>query len=78
MLDLLLDRDVLSHVVAGAIHEQQREYPAHAPIAVVERVRDATMTLVDEGQNIAIAGDLALVTVFWLCLFEHELAQALV
>ena len=26
------------------------------------------MTLVDEVQNIAIAGDLALVTVFWLCL----------
>lgn len=36
------------------------------------------MTLVDEVQNIAIAGDLALVTVSWLCLFEHELAQALV
>lgn len=63
-LDLLLDRDVLSHVVARSIHEQQREQPAHASVSVVEQVRDATMTLVDEVQNIAIAGDFALVTVF--------------
>lgn len=40
--------------------------------------RDVIMTLVDEVQDVAVAGDLALVTVSWLGLFEHEFAQALV
>ena len=40
--------------------------------------RDVIMTLVDEVENVTVASDLALVTVYWLGLFEHEFAQALV
>ena len=38
--------------------------------------RDVVMALVDEVQNVAVAGDFAFIAVSGFGLFEHELAQA--
>ena len=39
--------------------------------------RDVIMTLVNEVKNVTVASDPALVTVYWLGLFDHEFVQAL-